>query len=96
MDDVPTLCCTISHVTYKYKVRENWLRVWREDWYGNIGWDELQVIKNLAFGEDQAAVEIYPPQNEVVNKMNMRHLWVLPDGVQLPNLTEVILNCFGP
>ena len=95
MNDVNSVKHTINNVNYKYKIRGNWLRVWREDWQGNIGWDELQTIKNLAFGEEVGAVEIYPPQSEVVNKMNMRHLWVLPD-TQLPKLADVLADYFGP
>lgn len=43
-----------------------------------LTWDELQVIKNEFAGEETTAVEVYPPQHEVVNQMPMRHLWIVP------------------
>ena len=46
--------------------------------YGaDISWDELQAIKHsIGFGE-KWAVECYPPNSEVVNVANMRHLFIL-------------------
>lgn len=42
-----------------------------------ITWDELQEIKSqMGFGECDA-VEVYPPDRDVANVANMRHLWVL-------------------
>lgn len=40
-------------------------------------WWEAQEIKNTIAGESKQAVEIYPPQNEVVDEADMYHLWVL-------------------
>jgi len=46
-------------------------------WQDGITWDELQSIKNeIGLGEFYA-VEIYPPDRDVVNVANMRHLWIL-------------------
>lgn len=42
-------------------------------------WWEMQRIKNELVGEDATAVEVYPPQSEVVDGADMFHLWVL-DG----------------
>jgi hypothetical protein len=50
----------------------------RRDGAGGTTWDELQAVKNIAFGPDVTCIEVYPPQHEVVNEMNIRHLWVLP------------------
>lgn len=48
----------------------------RGDWNDRLTWDELQAIKrDCGFGE-ALAVEIYPPDRDVVNVANMRHLWV--------------------
>lgn len=47
-------------------------------------WDYLQKAKNELFGKHAIAIEIYPPQKKVVNRMNMRHLWVLPEKYKLP------------
>lgn len=40
-------------------------------------WWEMQRIKNEIVGEDATAVEVYPPQSEVVDGADMFHLWVL-------------------
>lgn len=42
-------------------------------------WWEAQRIKNELAGELATAVEVYPPQAEVVDGADMYHLWVLPD-----------------
>ncbi len=44
-------------------------------------WWEMQRIKNEIAGEASTAVEVYPPQNEVVDGANMFHIWVLPAGL---------------
>ena len=41
-------------------------------------WPEAQRIKNELAGSDATAVEVYPPQSEVVDQADMYHLWVLP------------------
>lgn len=47
-------------------------------WVDGISWDELQVLKREAGYGDREAVEIYPPDLDVVNVGSLRHLWVLP------------------
>jgi len=48
-------------------------------WAQGISWDELQRLKaQTGFGESWA-VEIFPPDSEVVNVSNMRHIWILPE-----------------
>lgn len=47
-------------------------------------WDELQVLKNELAGPERVAIEVYPAMSELVNKQNVRHLWVLPEGFRLP------------
>lgn len=42
-------------------------------------WWEMQRIKNEIAGEDAVAVEVYPPQSEVVDGADMFHIWVLPE-----------------
>jgi hypothetical protein len=68
-----------------------WLQVWRKDGNDGISWDELQVMKNIVFGEDAVAFEIYPPQSEVVNIKNVRHLWIF-DQINWPNLKKIFKN----
>lgn len=48
-------------------------------WKDGITWDDLQRLKGEAgFGQLQA-VEIYPPDGDVVNVSNMRHLWLMAE-----------------
>lgn len=51
-----------------------------ERWLDGITWDELQQVKaECGFG-DHWAVEIYPPDYDVVNVANVRHLFLLPEA----------------
>jgi len=50
------------------------------DWGDNITWDELQQIKAAVGFGDCWAVELFPPDDNVVNVANMRHLWILPSA----------------
>jgi hypothetical protein len=47
-------------------------------WRDGITWDELQSAKSEIGYGDHWAVEIYPPNDKVVNVANIRHLWILP------------------
>lgn len=64
------------------------LKVWREDEKSGISWDELQEVKDFVLGPEVMAIEIYPPRSEIVDEVNMRHLWEVPPGVPLPNLSR--------
>jgi len=48
-------------------------------WVDGITWDDLQKLKRQAGYGDREAVEIYPPDEYVVDVANIRHLWILPD-----------------
>lgn len=48
------------------------------------GWDDLQRVKNELAGPDRVAVEIYPPQHELMDQAPLRHLFVLPVGEAAP------------
>ena len=44
-------------------------------------WDDMCMIKNLIFKEDEAVIQIHPPKDEYVNNMpNCLHLWRYLDG----------------
>jgi hypothetical protein len=46
-------------------------------WVDGITWDELQRIKaECGYGQHDA-LELYPPDSDVVNVANLRHLWVM-------------------
>jgi hypothetical protein len=47
-------------------------------WDENISWVEIQRLKDECGRGDKCAVEIYPPELDVVNVANMRHIWVVP------------------
>lgn len=47
-------------------------------------WRDLQAIKNQLAGPDRVAVEVFPPEADLVDEANMAHLWVYPDGFVLP------------
>lgn len=49
-------------------------------WKDGISWDELQRLKFECGRGDRWAVECYPPDSEVVNVNNLRHLWLLPSA----------------
>jgi hypothetical protein len=53
---------------------------------GTITWDQLQAIKNLVWGVDARAIEVYPVQPSVVNNTQMRHLWRLGKDDFAPDL----------
>lgn len=47
-------------------------------------WRHFQAIKNQLAGPEREAVELYPAESRVVDTTNQFHLWVMPEGVQLP------------
>lgn len=52
-------------------------------WEQGITWDELQKVKReIGYGEVQA-IEVYPPDSEIVDDANIRHLWILPEPVKV-------------
>ena len=46
-------------------------------WTDGITWDELQRLKAESGYPNETAVEVFPPERDIVNVANMRHLWVL-------------------
>lgn len=49
-----------------------------------ITWDELQELKRQAGYADFLAIEFYPPDKDIVNVANMRHLWLVKPGGDMP------------
>ena len=49
-------------------------------WLQDIPWEDLQRLKREAGYGDHEAVEVFPPDRDVVNVANIRHLWVLNPG----------------
>lgn len=48
-------------------------------WRQEISWDDLNRLKQEAGFGERWAVEVFPPDHEIVNVANMRHLWLLHD-----------------
>lgn len=46
-------------------------------WADGITWDELQRVKRELGLGNVWAVEVYPPDAELVNVANVRHLWLM-------------------
>jgi len=47
-------------------------------------WRHFQAIKNEVAGPDREAIEIFPPEDELIDAANEYHLWVLPKGQWSP------------
>lgn len=58
------------------RVSVNRVQAGSAGWKADISWDELQRVKREIGMGFAWAVEIYPPESQVVNVANMRHLWV--------------------
>ncbi len=49
-------------------------------WKQNISWDDLMKLKTQCGRHDRWAVEIYPPDEKIVNVANMRHVWLVEEA----------------
>lgn len=56
----------------------------REDRLPIHDWRQLQQIKNEICGPEREAVEIYPAESRIVDTANEYHLWVFPEGYEIP------------
>lgn len=45
--------------------------------------DNLQQIKNEYVGEHVTMVEYFPPNDELINEVNRRHLWSTNDVIPM-------------
>jgi hypothetical protein len=69
--------CQVLEVTAPWGPTRH-LKVERDDGKDRITWDELQRLKDKYLGQEVAAIEFYPPSDNMVNEINMRHLWEVP------------------
>jgi hypothetical protein len=84
----------------RFKIRtktENTIQAWMDADFdlievqhnGKLTWDELQYFKDIVWGKDAIAIEVYPPSGEVVNFGNFRHLWRWhKDPLLLPSIVD--------
>lgn len=56
----------------------------RHDGGTSLPWADKQKIKDDLVGAERVAVEVFPPRSELDDAANMYHLWVLPEGFELP------------
>jgi ribosomal protein S18 acetylase RimI-like enzyme len=49
----------------------------------DVFWSDKQRIKNELFGERRTAIEVYPPQSDLVDEAHIYWLWVLPEDRRL-------------
>ena len=54
-----------------------------ESWNDDITWDEINLIKRQLGFYDDYAIEIYPRDRDLVNVANMRHIWILPEPLDV-------------
>lgn len=47
-------------------------------------WEEMAFVKRLFFGEDEPAIQIYPPQSQYVNRHPYCLHWWRKQGFELP------------
>jgi hypothetical protein len=47
-------------------------------------WRDKQRIKNECFGWRRIAVEVMPSQDRVVDGADMYHMWIYPEGYEMP------------
>ena len=64
---------TSMHLTFK-----------RNDRAAVRDWRHFQAIKNEVAGPEREAVELFPPESELMDAANEYHLWILPVGMQSP------------
>ena len=66
-------------------------------WEDCITWDELNWIKRKVGYGDRYGIEIFPPDQDIINVANMRHIWILPRpldvGWKSKNTREFKINC---
>jgi len=60
------------------------LSIRRQDRAACRDWRHFQKIKNQLAGPEREALELYPAESRLVDGANQFHIWVLPEGVQVP------------
>ena len=61
----------------------------KDNWFSSNGerdipWSVKQQIKNELFGEKRLAIEVFPKQKNLVDVLDVYHLWVFPKDFDLP------------
>lgn len=59
-------------------------------------WRHLQQIKNEVCGEEREGLEIFPSESRLADNANQLHIWVLPEGLEVPFGWEVGMVTIDP
>lgn len=60
------------------------LMVRRNDGKTDVPWKDMQRIKTEVFGSTRTGIQVFPPEADLVDDANIYHVWVLPEGFNLP------------
>ena len=60
------------------------LMVRRHDAKPVRSWSGLQRVKSELAGTERVEIEVYPAESQLVDQANIYHLYVLPQGFELP------------
>jgi len=71
----------VEHVTISRRLIGGKLRT---DGSGDFTWAEKYQIKNELFGENRAAIEVYPKTARLVDMADVYHLWVFDKKMDIP------------
>lgn len=52
--------------------------------HGDIPWAVKQEIKEALFGIRSIAIEVFPARKNLVDVMDIYHLWIMPKGFVMP------------
>ena len=69
----------IEHTALGYPVEHAAFRTASQS---ELCWREKQRMKDVLFGNDRMAIEIFPRKADLIDAADMYHLWVLPAGVR--------------
>jgi len=61
-----------------------WLSIKNRDRSARHDWREFQRIKNELVGPEFEAIEIYPAESRLNDEADQFHLYVFPEGIQIP------------
>ena len=64
------------------------LSIRRHDGKTDVPWSHKQRIKDQLVGRHRTAIEVFPAAAELTDDANLYHLWVLPEGFELPFALE--------
>lgn len=62
-----------------FRSRSLLVQVYDDGEWPELNWEDLQQAKQECGFGSSWAVELYPPDIDVVNVANMRHLWLVPE-----------------